>query len=567
MFIAASTILYLISITILIISIIFIILNNIIIIEWELLSIMSITIKINIILEWRNTIYSAIIILISANVIKFSKTYIAYDSNKSRFTYIVLIFIISINLLIFIPNMTCLLIGWDGLGATSFILIIYYNNQRSLSAGIFTILVNRLGDAFILISIIRTINIGDWTTINIQKYNILQLLGIIIAAITKRAQIPYSRWLPAAIAAPTPVSALVHSSTLVTAGIFLLYRFNNIIKSSPTIQKSLTITGILTILIARITAIYENDIKKIIALSTLRQLGLITMCLGISIPRLAFIHISIHALFKALLFIRAGCLISLNNHNQDLRIYGKYSNLSPVVSSSIIISNIALIGTPFISGYYSKHTIINWSNNQSINMTIYILILSAIIITSYYSTRLVIFILGGPSLIQILHAHNSSKNYELSIINISIIRIIMGRTLQWLMPVIKLSPPINENFKSSLLPTCLITIRLLIALNILIPKNLTHKNTANSKFILSLMFIRPIWTKFSITLWINLSLYLYKHLDQSWMEKIIRLGPSKLLRNSRVQLNSLINMPLQQKRLQYIRIRAIFIYLAHTLFK
>jgi len=159
------------------------------------------------------------------------------------------------------------------------------------------------------------------------------------------------------MAAPTPVSALVHSSTLVTAGVFLLYRFNNIINTSPIIQTILITTGISTILMAGIRATYENDIKKIIALSTLRQLGLITTCLGINLPYLAFFHISTHAIFKSLLFISAGCIIFINNHNQDLRIYGQLSNLSPISSSSILIATRALMGVPFIAGYYSKHAI------------------------------------------------------------------------------------------------------------------------------------------------------------------------------------------------------------------
>ena len=236
--------------------------NNIYIIEWELLSITSRNVKLDLILEWRGITYSSIIILISANVLKFPKNYIQQDLNKLRFTYIVLLFILSINLLVFIPNIICLLIGWNGLGITSFLLIIFYINQRSLRAGIFTILTNRLGDTFLLISIIITINTGDWSIININNHNWLQCLGILTAAITKRAQIPYSSWLPAAIAAPTPVSALVHSSTLVTAGIFIIYRFNQIIYNSIFIRLILITCGILTTLITGIRAIHENDIKK-----------------------------------------------------------------------------------------------------------------------------------------------------------------------------------------------------------------------------------------------------------------------------------------------------------------
>jgi len=164
--------------------------------------------------------------------------------------------------------------------------------------------------------------------------------------------------LPAAIAAPTPVSALVHSSTLVTAGVFILYRFNAIIYHSKTAQLVLIIRSISTTMLAGIRAIYENDLKKVIALSTLRQLGLIIIPLGVNIPILRFFHIVIHAIFKALLFIRAGTLISYNNHNQDLRLYGSFFTYTPITTSRIIISSSALIGVPFLSGFYSKHAII-----------------------------------------------------------------------------------------------------------------------------------------------------------------------------------------------------------------
>jgi len=262
---------------------IFIILTNIsYIIEWELYTNLAYRIKLDLILEWRTILYSSIVIFISSIVLKLSNEYIKDDKNNLRFTYIVLLFVASINLLIFIPNIICLLIGWDGLGITSFILVIYYNNSRSLRSGILTIITNRLGDTFLLIAITAILDNGDWLlvyTINNKSY-ILQSLGVTIAAITKRAQIPFSRWLPAAIAAPTPVSALVHSSTLVTAGIFILYRFNNLILSRVIIQKILITAGISTILISRVTALYENDIKKNYCLINLKTIRLDNNIIG-----------------------------------------------------------------------------------------------------------------------------------------------------------------------------------------------------------------------------------------------------------------------------------------------
>jgi len=569
MFLAVPAILYFLSTILLILSIIFIAHNNILIIEWELFSIISTTIKTDIILNWERILYSSIVILISANVLKFSKHYISLDPNKLRFTYIVLIFITSINLLIYIPNIICLLIGWDGLGITSFILVIYYNNERSLRARILTILINRLGDAFMLLSIAITLNIGDWTIIRVKtniKLNNLQLIGILTAAITKRAQIPYSRWLPAAIAAPTPVSALVHSSTLVTAGIFLMHRFFNIIIKSFIAQSILIISGILTTLIASIRAIYENDIKKIIALSTLSQLGLITTCLGVCLPNLTFLHMSTHALFKALLFITAGSLISINHHNQDLRTYGQYFNLSPITASSILISTTALAGIPFMSGYYSKHAIIEWTNIISINLAVYTILLLAVIITAYYSVRLIIFILISPPIQEIIHKHHKSNNNDFPIIIMSVLRTVIGRTLQWATPIITIEPSISENLKSSLLPTSLILTRLLIAPLLSTKTTYKKKHKAiNNMFALSLRFSKPLWTEFHINLWITASLNLYKYLDQSWLEKRISIGPSSRI----TKLSKLLNISLknfsQQKIFTYITTSRIRLFLFHIL--
>ena len=197
------------------------------ILDWTL-SIPSVSpITFSLIADKTGLSFSCVVLFISANVLIFSKLYIEEDLFKTRFTILVLLFILSINLLIFLPNFIILLLGWDGLGLVSFILVIYYQNPSSLAAAILTALTNRIGDVAILLSIAITLNQGHWLITNIWQSNwsIIQIALITVAAITKSAQIPFSRWLPAAIAAPTPVSALVHSSTLVTAGVFLLIRF------------------------------------------------------------------------------------------------------------------------------------------------------------------------------------------------------------------------------------------------------------------------------------------------------------------------------------------------------
>merc|ERR1712208_220926 len=180
---------------------------------------------------------------------------------------------------------------------------------------------------------------------------------IIVRACTKRAQIPFSAWLPAAIAAPTPVSALVHSSTLVTAGVYLLIRMNLII-IDINMSYLLLILGIMTIIIAGLTAMLEIDIKKIIALSTLRQLGIMMLILGMGNPILSYFHLLSHAFFKAILFMCAGIVIHNMKDYQDIRKIGlRYRNLNFCISL-ILIVNISLCGLPFLRGFYSKDLII-----------------------------------------------------------------------------------------------------------------------------------------------------------------------------------------------------------------
>jgi NADH-ubiquinone oxidoreductase chain 5 len=222
----------------------------------------------------------------------------------------------------------------------------------------------------------------------------LKLVGIILvlAAITKRAQIPFSAWLPAAMAAPTPVSALVHSSTLVTAGVYLLIRFNNLIRRLF-IRKSLLLLGGLTMFIAGLGANFEFDLKKIIALSTLSQLGLIMRILSIGFASLAFFHLLTHALFKALLFICAGVVIHNIKNFQDIRYIGSLIYQIPLTLINFNAANIALCGVPFLAGFYSKDMILEMSSFTLINSVSYFLYFFSTGLTVCYSLRLIYYTL------------------------------------------------------------------------------------------------------------------------------------------------------------------------------
>lgn len=208
-----------------------------------------------------------------------------------------------------------------------------------------------------------------------------------VAAMTKRAQVPFSSWLPAAIAAPTPVSALVHSSTLVTAGVFLLFRFYPFLRGFDGFNKVLLYFAVLTSLIAGISAMVECDIKKIIALSTLSQLGVMIVALGLGSAFYAYFHLITHALFKALLFICAGVLIHLHSHSQDLRFMGNLVLQCPLISSAIMVSNLALCGGPFLAGFYSKDLILEYFLFSPNRVVIIFLFYFATGLTAAYTIR------------------------------------------------------------------------------------------------------------------------------------------------------------------------------------
>lgn len=326
--------------------------------------------------------------------------YIAGDFNINRFIYLVLAFVLSMTFLIISPNIVSILLGWDGLGLVSYVLVIYYQNEKSANAGMLTALSNRIGDVAILLAISLLASRGGWNFYfytelfnNMEGHGIVGAL-VVLAAITKRAQIPFSAWLPAAMAAPTPVSALVHSSTLVTAGVYLLVRFRAAIEGSIT-QSVLLLLSRLTIFIAGLGANFEYDLKKIIALSTLRQLGVIIRILSLGYANLAFFHLLRHALFKALLFICAGAVIHNIKDYQDIRVIGSLVVQIPLTTFCINLANLALCGRPFLAGFYSKDLILEIAFISPINITIFILYCLATGLTVCYTARLIYYTLRG----------------------------------------------------------------------------------------------------------------------------------------------------------------------------
>nr|UOU84909.1 NADH dehydrogenase subunit 5 [Microchrysa flavicornis] len=369
-------------------------------IEWEVISLNSTGIFMTFLWDWMSLMFMSFVLLISSVVIYYSKEYMAEDYNINRFIMLVLMFVLSMMLLIISPNLISILLGWDGLGLVSYCLVIYFQNVKSYSAGMLTALSNRIGDVALLLAIAWMLNYGSWNYIfylEMMKTNYeMIIIGglVVLAAMTKSAQIPFSSWLPAAMAAPTPVSALVHSSTLVTAGVYLLIRFNILIEGTPT-ALVLLLLACLTMFMSGLGANFEFDLKKIIALSTLSQLGLMMSILSMGFPKLAFFHLLTHALFKALLFMCAGAIIHNMSNSQDIRFMGNLVVHMPLTVTCLSVANLALCGMPFLAGFYSKDMILEMVGMSYTNFFIFFLFFFSTGLTVSYSFRLIYYALTG----------------------------------------------------------------------------------------------------------------------------------------------------------------------------
>nr|YP_010454108.1 NADH dehydrogenase subunit 5 [Heteroteuthis hawaiiensis]QXJ42098.1 NADH dehydrogenase subunit 5 [Heteroteuthis hawaiiensis] len=380
------------------IMLIYLCMNNIcFLLSWELFSCMSSGVNFDLLFDWMSCSFSGLVCFISGCVMIFSLSYMHGDINSYRFILTVMFFVLSMNFLIFIPSLISLLLGWDGLGLVSFCLVIYYQNNKSLAAGMLTVLMNRVGDCFILGSISVLVILGHWNIMCFWGFTGFEVVNffIMIAGMTKSAQIPFSSWLPAAMAAPTPVSALVHSSTLVTAGVFLFIRFFNYLSMYYWFNVFMVYISIMTTIMSGVCALYEYDMKKIIALSTLSQLGVMMMSMGLGLPMMALFHLYTHAMFKALLFMCGGNIIHCFNGKQDMRQIGNVSKLLPISCMFLNISNMALCGMPFLAGFYSKDLIIEGLVSGNMNLFMVLMGVLGVCLTVLYSVRFSLFIIWG----------------------------------------------------------------------------------------------------------------------------------------------------------------------------
>lgn len=464
-----------------------------------------------------SVLFSSVVCLITFVVMLFSTMYIAQYVSSFVFSLLTILFVFSMLLVINIRDLPMLILGWDGLGIVSFFLIVFYQSPSSIYSGIFTLLMNRLGDALIVVSIVY-LSLSSFTTFSINFWSDQMTIFswiLSLALMTKSAIFPFSPWLPAAMAAPTPISSLVHSSTLVTAGLYLMMRFSAWLYIMPSLCTLLISLGIFTSFYAGLNSLFEADLKKLVALSTLSHLGFICTSLFRGYISLRFLHLLAHAAFKSLLFISVGGLIVNIIHYQDSRYFSAGLSLSPKFASTGILSSCSLLGFPFLSGFYSKDYILE-SFYYSLGSTfLELIILSNVVFTFVYTMRIVLGLSSSPKVGPLFIFSPLPQAITFSTWTLGVCRVLVSTFVLWSRDHMFVSL-ISLGFVSPVVLSALIIVY--FTLNYHIPLPSTPHTV---EYFSTILYLSWLCSNFTSRLYYNFTRDLFKHYELGFTSSLI----------------------------------------------